>query len=206
MDIEDYSFIVVIIIFIIGFIVHEGEEIIFQREWMLKNAAALSQRLPKLKRVFDHLLTLDTKAFTIAVIEESVVIALAIFLPICMQMDYPLICFGLFCAYTLHLLVHIIQGCLIRKFVPGLETSVLQTPNYGFFTYIYASIIYRHYVPGLATACILFPIFVCITSIYGSSIDADALSFVLAGLVGICFLLINLLFSHWLGKKISSLL
>lgn len=196
----------VIIIFMVGFVFHELEEIIFQREWMMKNAATLAQRLPKLGRVFDHLLTLDTKAFAFAVIEETIVIALAIFLPLYMHMDCPLICFGLFFAYTMHLLVHIIQGCLIRRFVSGMEPSVLQYLNFGFFSYIYASIIYRHYVPGLATACILFPIFVCITWVYGSSIDADVLSFVLAGLAGICFLLVNLLFSHWLGKKISSLL
>jgi len=88
-----------------------------------------------------------------------------------------------------------------------METAAPQNTSLSFFTYIFASIIYRHYVPGLATACVLFPLFVCFIYLYVSFFYncADALSLLLAGLAGACFLLVNLLFSHWFGKKISSL-
>lgn len=168
-----------IVLFLFGIIAHEVEEIVFQHEWVQKNAPALKQRLPKLGKVFDHLLTMDTKAFAFAVIAESIVIVLAIILST--RMGWFLFLFGISFAYTLHLLVHIIQGCLIRRYVPG-----------------------RHYVPGLITAGILFPICAFCTCIWGS-FNLGILSFLLSGLAGICFLSLNLLFSHWIGKKISSL-
>lgn len=191
-----------IVLFLFCIIAHEVEEIVFQHEWVQKNAPALKQRFPKLEKVFDHLLTMDTKAFAFAVIVESIVIVLAIYLSI--QRGWDLFLFGIFLAYTLHLLVHIIQGCLIRRYVPGMETSATQNPSIGFFSYIYTSIVCRHYVPGLITAGILFPICAFCTCIWGS-FNLEILSFLLSGLAGICFLSLNLLFSHWIGKKISSL-
>jgi hypothetical protein len=163
---------------VLGFIAHEVEEILTQRDWVLKNAATLKQRFPKLAKVFDHLLTLDTKAFAFAVIEEAIVIVLAINLSI--RMDWFLFLFGIFFAYTLHLLVHIIQGIIFRGYVPGLVTTCIFFPFYAYIIYLYISV----------------PDFVG---------DTDPLSLLLAGLAGACFLLVNLLFSHWLGKKISSL-
>ncbi len=162
-----------IVLFLFGFIAHEVEEIVFQHKWVQKNAPTLKQRFPKLEKVFDHLLTMDTKAFAFAVLEEAIVIVLAIYLSI--QRGWDLFLFGISFAYTLHLLVHIIQG-----------------------------IIFHGYIPGLVTACILFPICAFCTCIWGS-FNLDILSFILAGLAGACFLLLNLLFSHWIGKKISSL-
>ncbi len=169
--------VVFIVLFLLGlgFIAHELEEIIVQHKWMMRNAATLKLRFPKLKRLFEHLLTLDSKAFFFAVIEETIVLALVIFFSL--SKGWSLLFFGIFFAYALHLLVHIIQG-----------------------------ILFRGYVPGLVTACIFFPIFSCFSlSIFAFYKSSDAIALVAAGLAGICFLLVNLLFSHWLGKKISSL-
>lgn len=168
-----------IVLFLFGIIAHEVEEIVFQHKWVQKNAPALKQRFPKLEKVFDHLLTMDTKAFAFAVLEEAIVIVLAIYLPLHMNWT-DIIPIGIFLAYTLHLLVHIIQG-----------------------------IIFHGYIPGLVTACITFPIYAYVIyffiSISNYSSYTDAFPFILAGLAGSCFLLLNLLFSHWIGKKISSL-
>lgn len=168
-----------IVLFLFGIIAHEVEEIVFQHKWVQKNAPALKQRFPKLEKEFDHLLTMDTKAFAFAVLEEAIVIVLAIYLPLHMNWT-DIIPIGIFLAYTLHLLVHIIQG-----------------------------IIFHGYIPGLVTACITFPIYAYVIyffiSISNYSSYTDAFPFILAGLAGSCFLLLNLLFSHWIGKKISSL-
>lgn len=179
MDLTVFFIIFIFFLSGLGFIAHEVEEILTQHDWMQRNAATLKQRFPKLEKEFDHLLTMDTKAFAFAVIAESIVIVLAIILST--RMGWFLFLFGISFAYTLHLLVHIIQGCLIRRYVPG-----------------------RHYVPGLITAGILFPICAFCTCIWGS-FNLGILSFLLSGLAGICFLSLNLLFSHWIGKKISSL-
>lgn len=179
MDLTVFFIIFIFFLSGLGFIAHEVEEILTQHDWMQRNAATLKQRFPKLEKEFDHLLTMDTKAFAFAVLEEAIVIVLAIYLPLHMNWT-DIIPIGIFLAYTLHLLVHIIQG-----------------------------IIFHGYIPGLVTACITFPIYAYVIyffiSISNYSSYTDAFPFILAGLAGSCFLLLNLLFSHWFGKKISSL-
>lgn len=164
-----------ILLLVIGFVAHEIEEIYVQRKWMLKNEATLKQRFPKLRKVFDHLLSMDTIAFTFAVLEESVVLVLIIFAFInngeIGDFGIMFLC-GLFFAYTMHLLVHIIQGIIFRGYVPGLVTSIIQFLIFGPFLLFYFKEIH------------LF----------------------LAGLAGVCFLFLNLLFAHWLGKKVSNLI
>ncbi|MBP5455309.1 MAG: HXXEE domain-containing protein [Paludibacteraceae bacterium] len=166
---------ILLLLFIIGFITHEVEEILVQRKWMLKNEATLKQRFPMLRKVFDHLLSLDTKAFVIAVIEEFIVVALIIISISYLEKAiniYFLPIQGIFFAYTLHLLVHIFQGIIFRGYVPGLVTAILQFLIFGPFL-----VFYFHDIR-------LF----------------------LAGLAGVCILFLNLLFAHWLGRKVSSLL
>jgi hypothetical protein len=75
-----------------------------------------------------HLSSLSSKAFTIAVIEELVLLLLATAYYLA-DGPYALEIWGaLFVAFSVHLVVHVGQGILIRDYVPGLITSILLLP------------------------------------------------------------------------------
>jgi hypothetical protein len=88
----------------------------------------LLRRFPRIQPMILHLSSLTTKAFTIAVIEELVLLLLATAYYLA-DGPYALeIWTALFVAFSVHLVVHIGQGIIIRGYVPGLITSILLLP------------------------------------------------------------------------------
>lgn len=155
----------------IVFIIHDVEEALFQHKWMLKNKESLSDRFPKLRKLIDDLSRLNTKAFWIAVIEELLVLLLVTIYVLIQGKYAKEVWVAVFIAFAFHLIVHIIQGIIIRGYVPGLITSMLLLPyvSYGLWSiWLGMSIIH------------LF----------------------LYSIAGIVFMILNLRFSHWIGKMI----
>ena len=117
-----------IILFPITFIIHDGEEILTQHKWMLTHKDTLIARFPMLRPALKHLSGMSTKAFTIAVLEELALILIA---TVCVVTG---ISFAtetwaiMFMAFSIHLLIHVGQGIIMRGYVPGLITSVLTLP------------------------------------------------------------------------------
>ena len=120
--------IVMILSFPLAFLIHDLEEILVQHKWMSAHKEDLIRRFPRLQPMILHLSSLNTKAFTIAVIEELVLLILATAYYLA-DGSYALeIWAALFVAFSVHLVVHVGQGIIIRGYVPGLITSILLLP------------------------------------------------------------------------------
>ena len=72
------SILYLILPFPLAFILHDAEEIIFQHRWMLRHKDSLNLRFPRLRPLTEHLSGLGTLAFSIAALEELLIIATAV--------------------------------------------------------------------------------------------------------------------------------
>ena len=122
-----------ILSFPLAFLIHDIEEILVQHKWLSAHKEDLLRRFPRLQPMILHLSSLNTKAFTIAVMEELVLLLLATSYYL-VGGPYALeIWTALFVAFSVHLVVHIGQGIIIRGYVPGLITSILLLP-YSYYS------------------------------------------------------------------------
>ncbi|MBD8387115.1 HXXEE domain-containing protein [Dysgonomonas sp. BGC7] len=111
-------------LFPIIFMFHEFEEIIFFKSWIKKNKGYLSERYPKLaKRFLSHIEGLSVPAFTVAVAEEFLLLSIVTVLAVIF--NWYLLWLAIFMGYFIHLLVHIVPCLIIRRYVPGICTTVL---------------------------------------------------------------------------------
>jgi len=166
------------------FTIHDLEEIFTQRKWMQEHGPDLVERFPKLKTIVEHLSKLSTGAFAIAALEELIIILIVTFEEMecmgvirCNVLNFPyaiFLYFALYFAFTVHLLVHVIQGCVVRGYVPGLTSAAVMLPVSSLF--------------------LLF-----VTSFDGTP------NLFWWGVGGLIFMVLNLLFAHWLGIKICRL-
>ena len=119
---------VLYILFILAFIIHDGEEIVMVHRWMLAHGDALCEKHPRFRRVLNHMRQMSTKAFAIAVLEELIMLV-AITVYVIWGGPYAKeIWSAVFMAFSIHLIIHIGQAIVVRGYVPGLATSVLLLP------------------------------------------------------------------------------
>ena len=121
-----------IISFPLAFIVHDGEEIVIQHKWMLTHKDLLIQKFPKAKRVISHLSSLSRAAFAMAVLAELVLVLLATAYILIGGAYATELWIALFMAFSVHFVIHIAQGVMVKGYVPGLVTSILMLP-YAYF-------------------------------------------------------------------------
>jgi len=115
------------------FMIHDFEEIIFMKLWIKKNRVYLEKKFPVLpEKMFAHAEELSVPAFSLAVLEEFIIISLISITAI--WFEYYYIWFALFMAFSIHLVIHLFQWLLIRKYIPAIVTTILILPYsiYGF--------------------------------------------------------------------------
>ena len=117
-----------IISFPLAFIVHDGEEILVQHQWMLAHKDCIIQKFPRATRLIVHLSSLSTKAFAVAVLEELILLLLATAYILIGGVYATELWIALFMAFSIHFVIHIAQGIIIRGYVPGLVSSILMLP------------------------------------------------------------------------------
>ena len=152
------------------FVFHDFEEIIGMRAWTTRNAADICQRFPRFAFIFKS--TTTTEGFALAVAEEFVLLLIICGLTFTGIRAFNLLWLGTFIAFSLHLVVHIGQAVVIRKYSPALATSILLLP-----ISVWISID-------------------CIGTIDGSVVEIVAYSLVAAVAVGA-----NLFLAHWIARK-----
>lgn len=128
------------------FIFHDFEEILLVEAWIYRNKDYLSNKFPKVsKRMLAHFENISTASFALGVLEEFIIISL-----ITIASSYTknyLLWIGAFIAFTLHLIIHCLQGLILRKYVPAIATSIICLPiclyiiNYSIKLYPLNSII-----------------------------------------------------------------
>ncbi len=160
----------------IVFMLHDFEEIIMMDAWMKKNKQLISKRFPKLgKRIVSNYGNLSTASFSMAVAQEFLILVLATILAI--QFQSYLIWAACFMAFSIHLMVHIVQWLVIRIYIPAIISSFLAL-IYSFFGFKY----------------------LMATNIYSGS------EMVLISLGGLFFMIINLIFVHKMAARFEKFL
>lgn len=118
------DFLYIVWLFPIIFMFHEFEEIIFFKSWIEKNKDDLSERYPKLaKRLLSRIEGLSVPAFTVAVAEEFLLLSIVTVLAVIF--NWYLLWLAVFMGYFIHLLVHMVQSCVFRRYIPGIYTTML---------------------------------------------------------------------------------
>lgn len=115
---------ILIWLFPIIFMIHEFEEIIFMRWWLGKYKEPILSKYPNLgKRVLGQFELISTEAFSLIVAEEFIIVSIVVVIS-AFTNNFELY-IGLILAYSIHLLAHLIQTIVIRKYTPGTITTFL---------------------------------------------------------------------------------
>jgi len=115
-----FDFSIIIWLFPVVFMLHEFEEIIFMKYWINKNKAFLSNKFPKIsERFLSHFDNLSTPAFTVAVAQEFIL--LAVITIVSVVSDTYLLWLGMFMVFFAHLLVHLI----LWRYIPAIYTTIV---------------------------------------------------------------------------------
>lgn len=113
-------------LFPILFIFHDMEEVIGFGIFLKKNQKELYQKYPFVSRTYEPF---STEGLALAVFEQLTVCLLFCILALITDNRYAwLIWLGGFIAYALHLVIHMVQSAVIRKYIPALATSVICLP------------------------------------------------------------------------------
>jgi hypothetical protein len=159
------------------FMLHEFEEMIFFKPWVRKNGEYLQGRLPDpAKRFLSHLEKLSVPAFAVAVAEEFIL--LSIITIVSVMFDFYLLWLGVFLGFFIHLLIHLAQWIILRRYIPAIVTTFISLVYCGFsFIYILREGLFQ------TTEILLWTV------------------------IGFTIIVINLLFVHklaeWFDKKIK---
>lgn len=155
------------------FIFHDMKEIIGLVPWIHFNETLLAQKAPTILKIHKGV---TTKGFALAVFEEFIlVLSITLLTYFTQSRVFELIWLGGFVAFALHLLLHIGQSILLRKYIPALITSILCFPVSA---YLITDIVHLWRV--------------------------STSEFFLFSLVGSGIVVINLLFALWLGRMYST--
>lgn len=112
-------------LFPILFILHDFEEIIGFGKWYKRNSELIKRKYPKAAIMLDKIFAgYSTEGMAVAVLEEFILCIVICTISI-YSANYNL-WIGVFCAFILHLIMHIAQAVLIKKYVPSLITSVIE--------------------------------------------------------------------------------
>lgn len=160
----------------IVFMLHDFEEIVMMGAWIKRNNRLIIQRFPKIgKRIVANYENLSTASFSLAVAEEFLIVVAATILAT--QFQWYLLWTACFMAFSIHLIVHIVQWLVIRIYIPAIISSFLAL-IYSFFGFKY---------------------------LIGSNIYSNS-EIVWIGIGGLLLMIINLIFVHKMAAHFEEFL
>lgn len=116
----------IISLFPLVFMIHEFEEIICFKPWVTKNGSWLTSKYPKFVKQITHIGQLSVPAFSIAVLEEFILVSISTVLALTLQ--WYSVWIAVFTAFAFHIILHTVQWIVIRKYIPAIITSLLSLP------------------------------------------------------------------------------
>lgn len=133
----------IMILLPVVFMLHEYEEIIMFKNWLSNNRNELKRRFPKFEQFlaggghFDY----STATFAVGTAHEFLLISIVSFGAVCC--DAYQWWFAVFAGHFIHLIVHLAQWAIYRKYVPVIITTILTLPYciYAFAEFSKASIL-----------------------------------------------------------------
>ena len=111
-------------LFLICFLIHEFEEIIYLGKFLSTNLERIKAHTPnKFHSIVDGLNTHSDSKFAFAVFEEIIVLAATITL--CLSFNLYSLFVAVVIAYELHIVFHIIQSIIIRMYIPAVGSGII---------------------------------------------------------------------------------
>ena len=157
----------------IVFMFHDFEEIIFFKPWINKNSAYLKEHFPRLSKKFlSRFESLSTSGFALAVAEEFLLLSFITYGSVYFNNYYLWI--SAFMAFFIHLIMHVAQWIILRRYIPMIVTSLISLPY-----------------------CVYALIEILENNMFQVS------EIVLWTFVGLIAMVINVLFAHKLGTKLD---
>jgi len=118
-------------LFPIAFMLHEFEEILFMKPWIKRNKSTIAARFPFLAPRFNTFTKgFSTRKFTLVVAEEFVLVSAIAF--VAAEWDWYNLFVGVIMAYALHLLTHLVQFVIYRRYIPAIVTTIITAPYIGY--------------------------------------------------------------------------
>ncbi|MGL5439425.1 MAG: HXXEE domain-containing protein [Filifactoraceae bacterium] len=155
-------------LFPVIFMIHEMEEIVGLRIWLDRNSDIVKD-YNILSNLYQNY---SNEGFSLAVLEEYficiIITALSIFY------KFYIAWIGVSVAFTLHLVIHIIQSMIVKRYIPALISSMSLLPLSIFLIYKVISMLrYTTY------------------------------SLLVSSMVSVILMMVNLIMIHWMMKKIT---
>jgi hypothetical protein len=162
----DQLTILLIWLFPIIFGIHDFEEIILVEKWVSKNKEDLIKILPKrASALFEKNFAQKTNQFSLVVFIEFILISLSTILVFLngFHGGYKWLYLGFYSVFFLHSFTHIGQTILLKRYTPGVITSVLFIIPYGvWFYYVLLennTLIFRDLWMSIPIGIVLFALF-----------------------------------------------
>ncbi|HEY8361682.1 MAG TPA: HXXEE domain-containing protein [Tissierellaceae bacterium] len=139
----------VIWLFLIAFIIHDLEEIIFVESWMKKNYNYIQQKTPSLfKKSIESLNSIRSDRFAFAVF-----LLLIVFIPatwLAAEKQYYLFFVGFNLALLVHVFAHLGHSLFLMRYTPGVLTALFLILPYSIY------LLYRLFSAKLIDLDLLF--------------------------------------------------
>lgn len=111
-------------LFPVVFVLHEAEETAFLPSWLHRRGERLSQRFPHLSsRLLPYIAGVSRRTFACIAAEELLLVAVATLWASATSFLYPWL--ALFLAFGVHLVGHLLQILMIRRYVPVVASSLI---------------------------------------------------------------------------------
>jgi hypothetical protein len=155
------------------FMLHEFEEILFFKIWLHKDKEYLCKKFPKIgSKIYFQYDSFTTSGFVFAIAEEFLLISILTYVAILFEKEY--LWFTVFMGFSIHIIIHIFQWIIYRKYLPTIFTSILILPYciYGF----------RYFI---------------------TNNNVNIFWIIISSIIGIVTVALNLKFIHYIGHKFS---
>lgn len=149
----------IVSLFPIVFMLHEFEEIIGFKPWVVKDGLWIAKKFPKAAKQITLYERLSVPAFALAVLEEFVLVGLVTVLALTLQWYSAWI--AVFMGFSLHILIHIGQWIVVGKYIPIAVTSLLSLPYIVWEIYK----IYSQYSISMIVFCFIIGTIVLIVNL-----------------------------------------
>jgi hypothetical protein len=114
-------------LFPVIFMIHDFEEVIMFKPWVTKNAGFIKKRFPRLAaRMLPHMEDLSTSSFALGVAGMFLMVSAVTLISV--ELDLYCLWAAAVIGYFIHLIVHVGQFLVVRRYVPVVITSIITAP------------------------------------------------------------------------------
>ena len=117
----------------IVYLIHDFEELLTRRRWKKKHYNDLTAKCPKFTSLVSAIMDLNQVKYTIVILEQLLFLVISVIMAVYTD---PMPMFALFWGFAIHTVIqHLFLSIVFRSYFPGLVSSVLLLPYFGYGIY-----------------------------------------------------------------------